>query len=43
MTRVVLFDLDGTLVDTARDLGPALNEMRRRRGLEPIADGLIRA
>lgn len=43
MTRVVLFDLDGTLVDTARDLGLALNEMRRRRGLEPVADALIRA
>ena len=40
--RVVLFDLDGTLVDTAPDLGFALNELRRRRGLEPLADALIR-
>lgn len=43
MRRVVLFDLDGTLVDTARDLGLALNEMRRDRGLEPVADGSIRS
>jgi 2-phosphoglycolate phosphatase len=32
----VLFDLDGTLVDTAPDLGNALNVMRRRRGLSDI-------
>lgn len=43
MTRVVLFDLDGTLVDTAQDLGLALNEMRRRRGLAPLGDTLIRS
>lgn len=43
MTRVVLFDLDGTLVDTAQDLGLALNEMRRCRGLEAVAETLIRS
>lgn len=31
--RAVLFDLDGTLADTAPDLGGALNVMRERRGL----------
>jgi len=39
----VLFDLDGTLVDTAPDLGDALNAMRRKRGLSLIPDLLCRA
>ena len=38
----VLFDLDGTLVDTAPDLGYALNRQRQRHGLPPLADELIR-
>jgi N-acetyl-D-muramate 6-phosphate phosphatase len=38
----VLFDLDGTLVDTAPDLGYALNLQRQRHGLPPLADELIR-
>ncbi len=42
MTRVVLFDLDGTLVDTAADLGCALNVMRRRRGLEALPEATLR-
>ncbi len=42
MIRVVLFDLDGTLVDTAPDLGRSLNEMRKRRGLDPLADQVMR-
>lgn len=33
MTEAVLFDLDGTLADTALDLGGALNTLLRRRGL----------
>jgi N-acetyl-D-muramate 6-phosphate phosphatase len=34
--RAVLFDLDGTLIDSAPDLGSAANAMLVRRGLDPI-------
>lgn len=34
--RAVLFDLDGTLVDSAEDLGRAANAMRLERGLAPL-------
>ena len=37
-----LFDLDGTLVDTAPDLGLALNEALNLNGLPAIPDEIVR-
>ena len=38
----VLFDLDGTLADTAPDLAHALNSVRREQGLPPLPFAEIR-
>jgi 2-phosphoglycolate phosphatase len=42
MIRAVLFDLDGTLANTAPDLGHALNRQRVARGLTALPIALIR-
>lgn len=36
MKKLVLFDFDGTLADTAPDLGAAANVLRARRGLDEL-------
>ena len=41
--RGVLFDLDGTLADTAPDLADALNHVLARHGREPLPFETIRA
>jgi phosphoglycolate phosphatase len=40
--QAVLFDLDGTLADTAGDLGGALNSLRMQRGLPPLPLAVLR-
>lgn len=40
--RAVLFDLDGTLLDTAPDMAGALNELRIAEGLPPLPFDTLR-
>jgi 2-phosphoglycolate phosphatase len=42
MIDAVLFDLDGTLVDTAPDMGTALNNLLLEENLEPLPLATIR-
>ncbi len=42
MSRCVLFDLDGTLVDTAPDMTDALDRLRRERDLPALPPGAAR-
>ena len=42
MIRAVLFDLDGTLADTAPDMARTVNLLRERRGLTPVALAQVR-
>lgn len=42
MIKAILFDFDGTLADTAPDLGHALNRLRTVRGLPELPLPLIR-
>ena len=37
MVKLIVFDLDGTLIDSRRDLAGAVNYMRGSMGLEPIS------
>jgi N-acetyl-D-muramate 6-phosphate phosphatase len=40
--RALLFDLDGTLIDSAPDLAGACNDMRTARGLAPLPFDALR-
>jgi len=42
MIAAILFDLDGTLIDTAPDMGAALNSLLIEEGLTPIPLQIIR-
>ncbi|MBS1187309.1 MAG: phosphoglycolate phosphatase [Burkholderiaceae bacterium] len=43
LPRAILFDLDGTLADSAPDLAAAVNLLRTERGLEPAPYEKLRA
>jgi 2-phosphoglycolate phosphatase len=43
MIKAVLFDLDGTLLDTAQDFHESLNDLRAEEHLEPLSFETVRA
>ncbi len=43
MRKLVLFDFDGTLADTAPDLAVAANKQRARKGLPPLPHEVYRS
>jgi phosphoglycolate phosphatase len=43
MLRVILFDLDGTLMETAPEIADAVNDTLRRRGHAPAPEALVRS
>lgn len=42
MQKLVLFDFDGTLVDSAPDLAASANYIRTQQGLEPLPEAYLR-
>ena len=42
MDKVIIFDLDGTLIDSLRDIHAALNEMLNIRGAAPLSLHAVR-
>ena len=40
--KALLFDLDGTLMDTAPDFFPTVNTLRKEHNLPPLAEDIIR-
>ena len=42
MSKLVLFDFDGTLADTAPDMAAAANLLRQRRGLPALPVSAMR-
>lgn len=43
MLRVILFDLDGTLMETAPEIADAINDTLARLGLPPAPEPLVRS